>query len=235
MDTKTINSAIEIARKANGAKRYHAAQNLSQGHKIQAVLVPEGTDIFQLPSGLWYGRHLKNAPDFVQNEFIHISVQMVDGKSKRYEVWSTKNGRYVVNFTGWNDLEPAWRLPIIGRQIPLEQGVSGTALMNVYNVGDHTETDLELDLNLDYPGNYKDVLLGQQSPGHNYVKGRSLDFCGFVHDDHDIPYPADINWTASGHLHCISEHAGRHLTGYLHVALEPDGPQWTQWQKLPNF
>lgn len=235
---KTEHRAIELAQKAIGMIKQHQSQSESSAHPHTAKKIRDGYDIFQLPAGTFYGKNLVNKPPYIGNEYVYINVEAVDGRSKKYRVWSTSKLTEYVAFGGWKTgvtNPPVWRLPIVGRELELAAGVTGSVKQNVYWVNDHTQMDIEFDVELDYPGGEVAVHIARQSPANNYVKGKDLFFASVLTavEPGILHTPCVLAWTEYGWLTLVCSKPGRHLRGYITVTLEPDGPSWIAEQRAP--
>lgn len=226
---KSENRAVELAKKAIGMIEAH--ENSSGNHVLTAKSLPEGYDIFKLPAGSFYGSNLKNAPKDIGGENVYIKVEAIDGRSKKYRIWNAARGLEYTAFGGWREgvnNPPQWHMPIIGQNLELSEGVSGTVKQNVFWIdNNHTQIDVEFDVSLTYPGSNLPVHLARQNPAGNYVKGVDLFFASSLTGNNDVPIPCSISWTEFGWFTLVCDKPGKKLRGYISVTLEPDGPNWS--------
>lgn len=232
---KSENRAIELAQKAIGMIEAH--ENSSGNHVLTAKKLKDGYDIFKLPAGNFYGRNLKNAPQNIGGEYVYINVEAIDGRLKKYRVWNSQRGLEYTAFGGWREgvnMPPRWHMPIIGQDLDLAEGVSGTAKQNIFWIdNNHTQIDIEFDVELNYPGNNLPVHLARQNPAGNYVKGKNLFFASVLTSENSTHSPCIISWTQYGWITLVSEKPGKYFRGYFSVTLEPDGPNWKDNKRAP--
>lgn len=125
----------------------------------KGVTVPDGTDIFALEPGRYWGTSFKNAPAQVDKSMSIVDVYVVDSAHKVIDYYWINGRKNFRAYQSLTDNKPAWSTPIIGRKQALKNGAKGSVTMSVYRFDDNMRVKLNVDvsgLKLQ-PGGYIDV------------------------------------------------------------------------------
>lgn len=171
------NKALKMARKAYGELKLHELRNVNEVHSNYAKPIPDGTDILKLRGGLYYGSNLVNTPkQLKQQDRVMVEImESYPGSKRQITVWQVDSPYKYTTYHSYYSDTVFWGSTVIGRNLVLAGGITGKLLENIFWHGDHTEVNIQGDLQIADGANLAWLTLGSGSIWAHY-RLAGLDF-----------------------------------------------------------
>lgn len=235
---QSLSKIFDYSRQTRNMLKAHELKTVNEAHGQASYQVPDGTDIRYLGAGTFWGKNLKGMPkdNRIGNEIVYITVEPIDGTKKRYTVTSMNQGLTIVGYATYYSNGLQWYRPIYSRNWELAEGFTGAVTVNLFQAKDHTQIDIEIHTQMNYPGNNPAVHIcntGKFPFSNKLLKNKSLNFAIIGQNTGGVPSLVELNLTEYGNLVMVSKDPLQKLDAFVTYTVQGNNDYFDEYSAFP--